>query len=333
MVMSEKTPVKIVKSHKAPKEPGRYYRLLCMTGKNKGLSYFINSKRIVMGRSDKADVQVIDGKSSREHAELALVGDQYVLTDLGSQNGVIVNDLKVSQHRLADNDKIIIGQTVYKYNQIKVEKAELPVAVEEEDDLEEYEEEEEETTSKKSKKKPKKKKNNMVLILVAVLGAVFLLPDDGGQKQKPKKSGQAIGDVKPERIALSDPRNNEIEDRDVRDKLRAFIHRGQREYREGNYFRAIEQFELALILVPNHVDASFYLRKTKESLKEYLESIKAKAQQDQDALKYRSSLNQYCAIISFLQDYPEDERYKEAEKQIELLEEKLGLEKGEFKCY
>lgn len=332
MVMSEKAPVKIVKSHKPPKEPGRYYRLLCMTGKNKGLSYFINSKRIVMGRSDKADVQVLDGKSSREHAELALVGDQYVLSDLGSQNGVIVNDLKVSQHRLADNDKIIIGQTVYKYNQIQVDKAELPVAVDDEDELEEYEEEEEETP-KKGKKKPKKKKNNMVLILVAVLAAVFLLPDDGDNKPANKKGKRAVGDVTREKIALSDPRNNEIEDKDVRDKLKAFIHRGQREYREGNYFRAIEQFELALILVPNHVDASFYLRKTKESLKEYLESIKAKAQQDQDALKYQSALNQYCAIISFLQDYPEDERYKEAEKQIELLEEKIGLEKGEFKCY
>jgi pSer/pThr/pTyr-binding forkhead associated (FHA) protein len=331
MVMSEKMPVKIVKTLKAPKEPGKHYRLLCMTGKNKGLSYFINSKRIVMGRSDKADVQVLDGKSSREHAELALVGDQYVLTDLGSQNGVIVNDLKVSQHRLADNDKIIIGQTVYKYNQIEVKKAELPAVVDD-NEIEEFEEEEEEKT-KKGKKKPKKKKNNMVIILVAVLAVVFLLPEDNDSGSNQKRKGTALGSVQREKIALSDPRNNDVQDKDVRDKLRAFIHRGQREYREGNYFRAIEQFELALILVPNHVDASFYLRKTRESLKEYLKSIKDKAQQDQDALKYTSALNQYCAIISFLQDYPEDERYKEAEKQIELLEEKIGLEKGEFKCY
>jgi pSer/pThr/pTyr-binding forkhead associated (FHA) protein len=331
MVMTDKMPVKIVKSMKAPKEPGNHYRLLCMTGKNKGLSYFINSKRIVLGRSDKAHIQVLDGKSSREHAELALVGDGYVLTDLGSQNGVVVNDLKVSQHRLVDNDKIIIGATVYKYNQIQVEKSDLPAVVDEDSDIELFEEEEEK--SKKGKKKAKGKKNNKIMILVAVLAVVFLLPEDDGGGEKNRKRKTGIGAVAREKIALSDPRNNEIQDKDVRDKLKAFIHRGQREYREGNYFRAIEQFELALILVPNHVDASFYLRKTKESLKDYLKSIKDKAQQDQDALKYTSALNQYCAIISFLQDYPEDERYKEAEKQIELLEEKLGYEKGEFKCY
>lgn len=330
MEISEKTPVKIVKSLKVPKEPGVYFRLLCMTGKNKGFSYFINSKRVVMGRSEKAEIQVIDGKSSREHAELALVGEKYVLTDLGSQNGIIVNDLKVSQHRLADNDKIIIGQTVYKYNRIVVKKSEFPVAVDEDEDFEEYEEEEQ---PKKNKKKAEKKSSKFIVILVVALGAVLLLPDDGDSPATAKRKGSVVGNVQREKIALSDPRNNEIEDKDVRDKLKAFIHRGQREYREGNYFRAIEQFELALILVPNHVDASFYLRKTKESLREYLTSIKEKAQQDQDGLKYTTALNQYCAIISFLQEYPEDPRYKEAEKQIELLEEKLGYLKGEFKCY
>lgn len=330
--MKENLPVKMVKSLKVPKEPGKYYRLLCMTGKNKGFSYFINSKRIVMGRSEKADVQVLDGKSSREHAELALVGDQYVLTDLGSQNGVIVNDLKVSQHRLTDNDKIIIGQTVYKYNQIEVKKAELPVVVDDEDELEEYEEEEE--TPKKGKaKKGEKKKNNKVMLLVIAIAAIFLLPEE--EVKEEKKRTRVIGEPG---VQLEDVNKREAQelDPDVRDKLRAFIHRGQREYRERNYFRAIEQFELALILVPNHVDASFYLRKTKEAAKQHIKQIELKAQQETDGLKYRAALTQYCAIIQFYQEAADKENietYSNAEKQIEILEEKLGYNKGEFKCY
>jgi len=331
MAANENLPVRITKNLKAPKEPGTHYRLMCMTGKNKGISYYFSKKRIVMGRSDKVDVQILDTKSSREHAELALVGDQYVLSDLGSQNGVIVNDLKVSQHRLANNDKIIIGQTVYKYNKLVVKTQELSTIEEEDDELEEYEEEEE--TSKKKKKKAKeKKKPNLIIAAVIIGGIIFALPDD---QQNPAKGPgrRVIGGVKQEKIELSNNRNVEIADKDVRNKLKAFIHRGQREYREENFFRAIEQFELALILVPNHGDASFYLKKTRDSLEAHLQAIKAKAKQDEDALKLSSAMNQHCSIITFLQDYPEDERYKEAELQVAILEEKLGYEKGEYKCF
>ncbi|MDC1174842.1 FHA domain-containing protein [Bacteriovoracaceae bacterium] len=152
--------VKIVKNYKLPTSPGKYYRVVCLTGKNKGISYFIQKKRIVLGRSDKADIQVLDTKSSREHAELTLIGNKYVLTDLGSQNGVIINDLKVSQHTLEENDKIIIGSTIFKYNIIKVEDL-LPqeVEVEVDEDEEDEDEEEEEIEEKpKNKKVPEKKK-------------------------------------------------------------------------------------------------------------------------------------------------------------------------------
>jgi len=323
--MRENLPVKIVKSVKAPKEPGKYYRLLCMTGKNKGLSYYLGNKRVVMGRSEKVDVQVLDTKSSREHAELALVGGQYVLTDLGSQNGVIVNDLKVSQHRLKENDKIIIGQTVYKYNEIDVKSADLLTNV----DIDE-EEDEEENEDSKSKSIKEKKKPNLIIILLVIVAVAFLIPSEDGKKSQ--RRGKRVGNINAERITIDSPREVEI-DKDIRDKLKAFLHRGQREYREGNYFRAIEQFELALILVPNHGDASFYLKKTKQAAKDYLFKLKEKAAQDKDALKLTSALNQYCAIVSFLQDDPTNERYIEAEKQIEILEEQLGYDKGEVKCY
>ncbi len=321
--MSEKAnAVKIVKGIKPPKEAGVYHRLLCMTGKNKGISYYIKSKRIVMGRSETVDVQVLDGKSSREHAELTLVGGKYVLTDLGSQNGIIVNDLKVSQHTLADNDKIIIGQTVFKYNRIIVEEMEL-VAVEEDEDgneLVEYEEVEEKKSKKKSKKNEPKKKNNLVIILVVVLGAVFLIPAEDTPKKDKASQGKVIGDVDKGEIDIAEYNEEEISDPEVRKKLEAYLHRGQREYREGNYYRAIEQFELALILVPNHGYATFYRQRAEESLNKFVDKIVEKAENDIAALRYRSAVIQYCSIITFLQDNPKHPRYVEAEKKISELE-------------
>ncbi len=42
-------------------------------------------------------------------------GGEYVLTDLGSTNGTIVNDEPVGEHVLADGDRITIGNTVLEF--------------------------------------------------------------------------------------------------------------------------------------------------------------------------------------------------------------------------
>ena len=115
--MSERA-VKLTRSLLPPGKPGEYFRIMCMTGKNKGISYLLFGKRILMGRGDKVDIQILDSNSSRQHTELVKHGDSYIITDLGSQNGTIVNKSKVRQHRLADADKIIIGSTVFKFNKL-----------------------------------------------------------------------------------------------------------------------------------------------------------------------------------------------------------------------
>ena len=45
-----------------------------------------------MGRSKRVDIPVLDQQSSRQHAELIKIDDYYVLTDLGSQNGLYVDE-------------------------------------------------------------------------------------------------------------------------------------------------------------------------------------------------------------------------------------------------
>ncbi|MCP4912668.1 MAG: FHA domain-containing protein [Oligoflexia bacterium] len=332
--------VKIVKNYKLPTSPGKYYRLVCLTGKNKGISYFIQRKRIVLGRSDKADIQVLDTKSSREHAELALIDNKYVLTDLGSQNGVVVNDLKVSQHTLEDNDKIIIGSTIFKYNIIKVEDL-LPAEVDDEDEeaseLEEYEdEEEEESEPDKPSKKNKKgeKKNNKIMIYAAIilLVALMLPSEESGGDKKPKKApakGDVIGTVD---FGIGKAVDGDIDPENAR-KVAAFIHRGQREFREGNYFRALEQFRNALNFAPDHPNAGFYFKKTETRLNEHIEQMFEEAAKEVASLKYKKALVSYCAIVTYLQDYPDRQEYKDAETNIARVEELAGMKKGEHKCF
>src|SRR5690606_13229349 len=112
--------VLVLKHFESPKEAGVYHRLICLTGGNKGESYVLLGNRVVLGRGDRTDIRLTDIKASREHAEITKVGENWVVTDLGSQNGIIVNDKKVVQETLVEGDKLIIGQTVLKFAKVEV---------------------------------------------------------------------------------------------------------------------------------------------------------------------------------------------------------------------
>jgi pSer/pThr/pTyr-binding forkhead associated (FHA) protein len=324
--------VKISKDLTVPTKEGVHYRLLCLTGKNKGTSYYLSGKRAVMGRGDEADVQVLDAKSSRAHAELKRVGEKYVVTDLGSQNGIVINDLKVTQHHLIDGDKIIIGQTVFKYS-VHNNKA-LSVIEDEDDD--EYEEEQKSSKKPKSKEKEKKSRKR-IFVLIAVLGIFYFILD--GSDTGPKKSKKPVQNPEEMTATLNMVYNQQknIEDKDTRDKVDTFIHRARREYREGNYFRAIEELNLCLILAPNHGYCSFLERKAKQGFDITIRQHFEKAKIDVDSLKYKAALIEYCAVVRLLDEVrkagKKDLRLDEAEQNIFFVEEKMGMDKGEHKCF
>jgi len=67
-------------------------------------------RRYVAGRGESCDLQLVSEEISREHAEITRLWDGVVVSDLGSKNGVRVNDVVVSgRRRLRDGDLIQIG--------------------------------------------------------------------------------------------------------------------------------------------------------------------------------------------------------------------------------
>ncbi|MFA5584012.1 MAG: FHA domain-containing protein [Bacteriovoracaceae bacterium] len=310
--------VLVLKNFDQPKEAGSYFKLICLTGPNKGETYYLIGNRLVVGRSEKADIRINDSKTSREHAEFTKVGNDWIVTDLGSQNGVVVNDKKAVQHKIKIGDRIIIGQTVFKF--AKQDVTVKPKLVKKE------EEGEDSATS------DKKKTMVPIIILAIVFMAVFLFDDgDAPPAEAPAKKVPAYQDVTNEYVqALQKRQANE--DKQVKERLNSIYQRGLREFREKNYFRAIHEFNLALIIAPGDAQAEYYLRKTKEHLDQSIEDFIVKAQRDEESLKYQSAIVSYCSIIRLLYTVPEDARYKNAEKQIRDLELKLGLESGETHC-
>ncbi|HYH27870.1 MAG TPA: DUF3662 and FHA domain-containing protein, partial [Actinomycetota bacterium] len=71
----------------------------------------------VIGRMAGSDVEISDPGASRKHAEVRRDGEGFLLVDLGSTNGTLVNDKQVSEHRLRHGDRITIGQTELRFRE------------------------------------------------------------------------------------------------------------------------------------------------------------------------------------------------------------------------
>lgn len=321
--------VSVFKHFEIPKKAGVYHRLICLTGNNKGIAYFINSSRVVLGRSETADIRILDLKSSREHAEIILVGENYIVTDLGSQNGIVVNDLKITQHVLKNGDKIIVGKTVFKFSRLEVKEDDQQVKNNKEElsDVSENEPEEEQ---------PKNKRLILILSIV-LLGAFIILGFEDTepvlQKKQVEQTSPGTSDV--DGVFAEQYKKKSKQNRENSEKLSYYLKRGLREFREGNYFRAITEFQSAKQWSPSDPLTNFYLRRTKEALNEKIQTFLIKAKRDVKALNYNSAISSYCAVVRLLHENTSSESLKyllTAKDGIKYIENKMNYEEGEIEC-
>jgi hypothetical protein len=76
-----------------------------------GRLYKLEAAVTVLGRSRQCDVVIADPNVSRRHAEVRREGEDYVVVDLDSTNGLTVNGREVKRAALADGDRLQLGTT------------------------------------------------------------------------------------------------------------------------------------------------------------------------------------------------------------------------------
>ena len=80
-------------------------------------SFELDKDVVTIGRLRESDVVLQDPGASRRHAEVRRTPDGYLLADLGSTNGTMVNEATVSERMLQQGDRITIGRTVLEFRQ------------------------------------------------------------------------------------------------------------------------------------------------------------------------------------------------------------------------
>ncbi len=80
-------------------------------GPNKGESILLGKRVVTIGRAPGNIVMIQDAGMSNQHAEIRPQGSDYVIFDAGSKNGTFVNDVRVTEKKLATGDVVSIGST------------------------------------------------------------------------------------------------------------------------------------------------------------------------------------------------------------------------------
>jgi len=85
--------------------------LKVIEGPDLGKKVDLNRKSLKIGKKEDNDFVLSDNAISRYHLEVSLAGDGFMLSDLDSTNGTVLNNSRIKQVYLSPGDVIHIGNT------------------------------------------------------------------------------------------------------------------------------------------------------------------------------------------------------------------------------
>jgi chromosome segregation ATPase len=99
-----------------PAEPEPMTRLFVRLEDDSEVVHVISKKTTSIGRTDDNDIPIDTRYISRHHARILSVPNATVIEDLGSTNGVYVNDRRVRRRQsLKDGDIVMVGMTRFRF--------------------------------------------------------------------------------------------------------------------------------------------------------------------------------------------------------------------------
>ncbi len=103
-------------------EPPTFAWLIRLNGPQRGEIYAIPGAGLTIGRAPDNDLVLEDETVSRHHARLLVESSlgraQVYIQDLASINGVLVNGQSVVRHLLEDEDRVLVGETLFVFKQL-----------------------------------------------------------------------------------------------------------------------------------------------------------------------------------------------------------------------
>jgi len=84
-----------------------------LVGLTEGFKIIVDKPILLLGRDSECDIQFDSRKISRRHCCVAQVGEQLLVRDLGSTNGIRINGIRVVEGYLKEGDELTVGNHRY----------------------------------------------------------------------------------------------------------------------------------------------------------------------------------------------------------------------------
>ena len=89
----------------------RKTKLLIINGMQQGHEFIVNRDTFTIGSSSHNDLRIMDSTVSKRHCEISVEQSGYLIRDLNSTNGTLVQGVRVSSAHLAPGSEIQLGKT------------------------------------------------------------------------------------------------------------------------------------------------------------------------------------------------------------------------------
>ncbi|MGE3975570.1 MAG: FHA domain-containing protein [Bdellovibrionales bacterium] len=333
--------------------PQIVYVLKIISGPDKGSTYKLVSGKATLGRETGNDINLNDQRCSQKHLAVLIQGQKIFIKDMGSRNGVHINGRKIEETTIQPGEPVQIGDTVFVINKeaplaLPSLSVVPPVSSTPSSQLQSPYPSLSATNAyprplgivpppgmprsslpqtppssalqKFLREKPK-------LVVGIVLGALVLLLMSSGAKKKKADYGlrtedqvnAEIADIEKKKTELARQKVNSAQFSEQGKEAQAAYLQGFRDYREGNYSRAIQSFTAALALLPDHSLAQQYKRLSERRLDELVQFNLLEGKRHMEQNKYELARSNYRNVQILINDTT-NRTWQEAAGQLQVID-------------
>jgi pSer/pThr/pTyr-binding forkhead associated (FHA) protein len=312
-----------------PRQTGEVGRLRILKGAEVGATFVLKASSISIGRGNEVDLMINDLKASRSHARLDFTKDGWLMSDLGSANGIFFQGEYIRKFNVRSGEHFTVGETIFEFLTSDEVTRALVAPLRNPQELERQDSAMRDQRLKvqglaQGKKAAtsgnpaaKKKENTRTLLLVVALAGGYYYMNMMDAPQAPKAKSAEV--VKKEAADADENRAlasylPSTVGKDIEKTSDQYYWQGFREYMKGNYMRAKDDFELALQVNPAHTKARHYLASAEKESDDEVKRLTEAARQAKAIGRNQDAKGQCETVIRHLYSDRTNPSYADCEE-------------------